>query len=69
MRLLRGRDLYGPNGVTGMSRSTFYLAVKDGTFPAPVALGKRSVAWNSDSVEEWICSRKPKIDSSAARSG
>lgn len=31
--------------VTGSSTSTLYRKVADGTFPAPVALGPRAVAW------------------------
>jgi len=50
-RILRIRDvLYR----TGLSRSVFYLHVKDGTFPAPVKIGKRSVGWVESLVQVWI---------------
>lgn len=42
---------------TGLGRSSLYEAVSDGTFPAPVAIGARSVGWPSDAVQVWIDSR------------
>ena len=30
---------------TGLSRSTLYLRIAQGTFPKPVSLGARSVGW------------------------
>ena len=30
---------------TGLSRSTIYLRVSQGVFPAPVSLGGRAVGW------------------------
>lgn len=42
---------------TGLSRSTIYLRVSNGTFPPPVSLGSRAVGWVESEIEEWI-SRK-----------
>lgn len=42
---------------TGFSRSTIYAIVSDGTFPAPVRIGKRAVAWRESDVSDWIQSR------------
>jgi prophage regulatory protein len=42
---------------TGLSRSTIYLHVSDGSFPRPVSLGARAVGWVESDIEEWI-SRK-----------
>jgi prophage regulatory protein len=39
---------------TGLSRSTIYLRVAQGTFPQPVGLGGRSVGWLEHEVEEWV---------------
>ena len=39
---------------TGLSRSTIYLRIKQGAFPAPVALGPRAVGWNSEDIDCWI---------------
>lgn len=38
---------------TGMSRTTIYKRIKDGTFPKPVQLGLRSVAWDQTEVAMW----------------
>jgi len=39
---------------TGLSRSTIYLRVADGSFPQPVKIGGRAVAWLEAEVEEWL---------------
>jgi prophage regulatory protein len=39
----------------GLSRSTIYLRVSDGSFPRPVSLGARAVGWLESDVEAWIC--------------
>jgi len=43
--------------MTGLGRSSLYNGVAAGTFPSPVAIGTRSVAWVSDEVDAWIESR------------
>ena len=35
---------------TGLSRSTIYLRIQEGTFPRPVSLGSRAVGWPSTEV-------------------
>ncbi len=42
---------------TGMARSTIYKYMADGSFPRPVSLGSRSVAWVESEVYEWINNR------------
>ena len=39
---------------TGLSRSTIYLRVSQGTFPKPVSLGGRAVGWVEAEVQEWL---------------
>ncbi len=39
---------------TGLSRSTVYQRVTEGSFPKPVSLGARAVGWVETEVEEWI---------------
>jgi prophage regulatory protein len=39
---------------TGLSRSTIYLHVADGSFPRPVSLGARAVGWVESDIESWI---------------
>ena len=37
----------------GISRSTIYKLLSDGTFPEPVRLGPRTVRWRIDAIEVW----------------
>lgn len=39
---------------TGLSRSTIYLRIANGTFPAPVSLGARAVGWIEAEIDGWI---------------
>ncbi len=39
---------------TGLSRSTIYLRIAQGTFPKPVNLGGRAVGWIEAEIEEWL---------------
>jgi prophage regulatory protein len=39
---------------TGLSRSTIYLRVSKGTFPAPVNLGPRAVGWIEAEIQQWL---------------
>lgn len=43
--------------LVGLRRSAIYSWIKRGTFPAPIRLGTRSSAWNSDQIEAWISDR------------
>jgi len=43
--------------LTGLSRSGLYASVKNGTFPRPVKIGLRAVAWRSDDIANWISGR------------
>ena len=38
----------------GLGRSTIYRWMSEGTFPKPVPLGGRAVAWVERDVDEWI---------------
>lgn len=39
------------------SRSSIYRGIRAGTFPAPVRVGRRAVAWSEAEIEAWIASR------------
>jgi prophage regulatory protein len=39
---------------TGLSRSTIYLRIAKGMFPAPISLGARSVGWVESEVDDWL---------------
>lgn len=47
---------------TGRSRAGIYLAIKAGTFPAPVKIGSNSVAWLEAEVDQWIEDRLAERD-------
>ncbi len=39
---------------TGLSRSTIYLRIAEGTFPKQVSLGDRAVGWLEAEIQEWL---------------
>ena len=39
---------------TGLSRSTIYLRVAEGSFPKPVRLGSRAVGWLEVEIQDWL---------------
>jgi prophage regulatory protein len=49
---------------TGLSRSTIYARVAQGTFPPALILGPNTVGWLEAEVERWIQSQ---IDASRSR--
>ena len=42
---------------TGLSRSTIYLRISEGSFPAPISLGDRAVGWIESDVNDWLARR------------
>ncbi len=42
---------------TGLSRSTLYLRMSQGSFPKPVSLGGRTVGWVESEINDWIAQR------------
>ena len=42
---------------TGLSRSTIYLRISEGTFPKPVSLCARAVGWIDLEIQEWLNQR------------
>ena len=42
---------------TGKSRSALYADIQAGSFPAPIRLGERAVAWDSYAVDDWMEAR------------
>ncbi len=53
-RIYRRHDV---EKLTGLSRSTLYAMMAEGTFPKPVKLGKRAVGWHELDIQEWIQTR------------
>ena len=50
-RLLRRREV---EKVTGKPRSSIYDDVVAGTFPAPIKIGAKAVAWLESEVMAWL---------------
>ena len=40
--------------LTGLSRSTIYLLMSEGSFPRQIPLGSRAVGWPSKDIDDWI---------------
>jgi prophage regulatory protein len=51
---------------TGLSRSTIYQRVADGTFPKPVNIGVRAVGWVESEVTDWLNSQVQQSRSSTS---
>ncbi len=51
MRILRLPDV---KARVGLSRSSIYKLINEEKFPKPVSLGKRSVGWVEQDIDEWI---------------
>jgi prophage regulatory protein len=39
---------------TGLSKSEIYRRIKLGTFPQPIKLGARAVAWPMAALDAWV---------------
>src|SRR3954469_14759524 len=39
---------------TGLSRASVWRLVRDASFPAPVRIGRRAVAWLDTEIDSWI---------------
>ena len=43
--------------ITGLSRSSIYAKIDNGTFPKAIKLSERSVGWLEHEIRQWIESR------------
>ena len=43
--------------ITGLSRSTIYLRMSQGTFPEKISLGSRAVGWLETEIQDWLDER------------
>lgn len=39
---------------TGLSKSSVYQRISDGTFPEQISLGGRSVGWIESEIDDWL---------------
>jgi prophage regulatory protein len=42
---------------TGLTRTRLYAAIDAGTFPRPVKITPRAIAWPIDEIDAWIAER------------
>ena len=54
---------------TGLSRSTIYVRLAEGSFPRPVPLGARAVGWIEAELDEWVRERIAESRFDAGRTG
>lgn len=40
--------------ITGLSKSTIYTRISEGTFPKQIPLGPRLVVWVESDIQKWI---------------
>ena len=43
--------------IVPICRSSIYMMIADGEFPAPKKLGKRAAAWSKKEIAEWVESK------------
>ena len=53
-RILRLREVLAR---TGLSRSTLYRKLDDGTFPQRVHISRRCIGWHESTIDTWIQNR------------
>jgi prophage regulatory protein len=63
-RILR---LPGVKEKTGKGKTAIYDAVKAGTFPAPIKLGRRASGWLESEIDDWIARCQRGTGAPAAR--
>ncbi|MGV6818723.1 MAG: helix-turn-helix transcriptional regulator [Thiotrichales bacterium] len=52
-RMSRRGDVPGLPELTGMGKSTIYLAIQQGKFPKGIKLGARSRGWPESQIKQW----------------
>ncbi len=50
-KILRLNDV---KEASGLSRSSIYAGMQNGTFPKSIKLGTRMVGWSEKAIEDWI---------------
>ena len=51
MKFLRRKEV---ENRTGLSRSSIYKGMSEGTFPRQQKIGHRAVAWIEDDINDWM---------------
>jgi prophage regulatory protein len=50
-RLIRSKEV---QAITGLPKSSLHNMARAGSFPAPLKLGARAVAWREADVQAWV---------------
>ncbi len=53
--------------LTGLSRSTIYIRISEGTFPKQIDLGSRAVGWVESEIMNWIDERIQERNNTTAK--
>ena len=61
-RLIRRPEVLS---MTGMATSTLYDAIARGSFPRPVKIGRRAVAWPESDLARWLDGLKAEREADA----
>jgi prophage regulatory protein len=59
--------MQGVMRITGLGRSTIYRLVSEASFPAPVRLAQRAVAWRLIDLQRWSAARPPALTGQLAQ--
>lgn len=51
---VRLQSIIGPNGPIPVSKSAWWQGIRDGRFPKPVKLTRRTSAWRVEDIRELI---------------
>ncbi|WP_421928806.1 helix-turn-helix transcriptional regulator [Neoaquamicrobium sediminum] len=54
MGFMRLSSIIGPKGLIPISKSSWFSGVKEGRYPAPVRIGRRSAAYRTQDILELI---------------
>lgn len=52
---------------TGMSRSTIYWKIKEGSFPRQVQLSHRCSGWRESAIDTWLADPMAFVEANGAR--
>ena len=63
-KIMRRPDV---ESITGLSRSSIYAKMENGTFPHAIKLSERSVGWLEHEVQEWLVNRVAAARGSVCR--
>lgn len=55
--------------ITNLPTSTLYRDMSRGTFPRPVLLTGRAVAWRTSDIEQWLESRETSLGGYSKKRG